>query len=117
MSSLLRLAATDPLLSQTLDNTQPPVYVINNQEEYNVKEILYMTKVQYSRSYQYKVLVKWKGYTQPTWEPLSTLTETAVLTSYEAIYGLVLPLTDTFERRGGNVTGQTRRMSQCLRHL
>jgi hypothetical protein len=49
--------------------------------------------------------VKWRGYARPTWEPLSILTETAVLASYEAIHGLVLPPTDTFEGGGGNVTG------------
>ena len=50
-SKLLCLAATDPLPSQTSDDAQPPAYVIDDQEEYDVKEILCTTKVQHRRGY------------------------------------------------------------------
>ena len=90
-SKLLRLAATDPLPSQTSDDAQPPAYVVDDQEEYDVEEILRTTKVRRGRGHQYKVLVKWKGYARPTWEPLSALADTAALASYEAVHGPVLP--------------------------
>ena len=89
-SKLLRLAATDPLLSQTSDDAQPPAYIVDDQEEYDVEEILRTTKVRRGRGHQYKVLVKWKGYARPTWEPLSALADTAALASYEAVHGPVL---------------------------
>jgi len=88
-SELLRLAATDPLPSQASDDAQPPAYVVNDQEEYDVEEILRTTKIRRGRGHQYKVLVKWKGYARPTWEPLSALADTAALASYEAIHGPV----------------------------
>jgi hypothetical protein len=50
------------------------------------------------------VLVKWKGYARPTWEPLSALADTAALASYEAIHGPVLPPTEavvSFQGGGG----------------
>ena len=50
-SKLLCLVATDPLLLQTSDDAQPPAYVIDDQEEYDVKEILCTTKVQRSPGY------------------------------------------------------------------
>ena len=37
------------------------------------------------------MLVKWKGYAQPTWEPLSALADIAALASYKAVHGPVLP--------------------------
>lgn len=103
-SKLLRLAATDPLPSQTSDDAQPPAYVIDDQEEYDVEEILRTTKVRRGRGYQHKVLVKWRGYARPTWEPLSALADTAALASYEAIHGPVLPPTEaavSFKGGGG----------------
>jgi len=90
-SELLRLAATDPLPSQTSDDAQPPAYVVDDQEEYDVEAILRTTKIRRGRGHQFKVLVKWKGYARPTWEPLSALSETAALASYEAIHGPICP--------------------------
>jgi hypothetical protein len=39
-SQLLRPALDDPLPSQVQDDSQPPPALINNEEEYDIKEIL-----------------------------------------------------------------------------
>jgi len=43
-----------------------------------------------------KLLVKWTGYSQPTWEPLNNFLDTAALDEFEAQHGKV-----TNEGRGG----------------
>jgi hypothetical protein len=84
-SDLLRLAATDPLPSQSLDDSRPPAVVINGQEEYSVERILRDRFVRRGRGRQHQALVKWVGYAQPTWEPVSALADTAAWASYEAL--------------------------------
>jgi hypothetical protein len=103
-SDLLRHAATDPLPSQVSDDAQPPAYVVDNQEEFGVEEILRTMKVRRGQGHQYKALVKWQGYARPTWEPLSALADTAALASYEATHGPICPLSNTtmsYEEGGG----------------
>lgn len=84
-SNLLRLAATDPLPSQSSDDSQPPAVVIDGQEEYSVERILQDRFVRRGRGRQHQALVKWVGYAQPTWEPVSALADTAAWASYEAL--------------------------------
>lgn len=85
--SLLRLAADDPLPSQQSDNHQPPAILADEGEEYEVEDILQAKKVRR----QWKVLVKWTGYVEPTWEPLDHMVDTAALARYEASHGEIGP--------------------------
>ena len=52
-----------------------------------------------------KVLVKWTGYAQPAWEPLSALLETEALDRYEAAHGRITEGDTTPGKEGDNVTG------------
>lgn len=94
--SLLRLAAEDPLPSQQRDNRQPGPILVNNEENYEVEEILQAKKV----GRGWKVLVKWTGWTEATWEPLQHLAETAALARYEAYHGKVGKKTTRRRGRG-----------------
>ena len=40
-----------------------------------------------------QVLVKWKGYVKPTWEPLTELKDTIVYGWFEDLYDLEAPTT------------------------
>ncbi|XP_044724307.1 reverse transcriptase (RNA-dependent DNA polymerase) domain-containing protein [Hirsutella rhossiliensis] len=64
--SLLRLAADDPLPSQTSDDYRPPAILTDDGELWEVEEILDRKKV----GREWKVLVKWVGWIGPTWEPV-----------------------------------------------
>ena len=46
------------------------------------------------------MLVKWTGYAQPTWEPLSAFLETEALDRYEATRGRITE-DNALPRRGG----------------
>ena len=83
--SLLRLAADDPLPSQTSDDHQPPAILTDDGELWEVEEIRGEKKV----GRQWKVLVKWVGYVEPTWEPVKHLADTTALAQYEAVHGKV----------------------------
>ena len=90
--SLLRPAGTDPLPSQIVAEAQPPAIISEDgEEEYEVEEILRARTRKIGRGSRREVLVKWTGYARPTWEPLSSLEDTAAL--------------DTFEKRHGPATG------------
>jgi hypothetical protein len=56
--NLVRLAAIDPLLSQIIDNIQPPPLLVNGEEEYKVKHILAVQRRKVGQGYYNKVLVK-----------------------------------------------------------
>lgn len=88
-TSLIRLAANDPLESQTLDDTQPAA--IQNQEngedEYGVEAILRCRTRRIGRGSRREALVQWIGYARPTWEPLRNFEETTALDRYEEQYG------------------------------
>ena len=86
---LLRPAATDPLPSQWQDDAQPPAIISDEgHAEWEVEEILRAWSRKYGKGKQWQVLMKWKGYAIPTWEPLHAMEETMAL--------------DTFERHWGN---------------
>jgi hypothetical protein len=88
-SKLLRPASYDPLPSQAQDDEQPPPQVVDDEEEWEVEEIRDEKVTKRGRRGQRKrqFLVKWKGYSMPTWEPYEALRDTAAL--------------DRWERRGG----------------
>lgn len=90
-TSLLRRAGTDPLPSQIQDNTQPPPIVTEQgDEEYGIEAILAARWRRRGRQQTREVLVKWVGYVDPTWEPLSELQQTTALDAFESAYGNVL---------------------------
>ena len=93
--SLLHPAASDPLPSQRTTNPQPPPEFVDGELEYGVEEILAERHVRRGRGRQRELLVKWAGYTDPTWEPAANLQDTAALDTYEA----------QSREGGGNVAG------------
>ena len=93
----MKRAAGDPLPSQVQDNTQPPAIIAEDtgEQEWFVEEILEARR----RGSGHQVLVKWTGYTQPTWEPLGALQDTEALDKYEATHGKITT-NDQGEKRG-----------------
>ena len=82
-SELLRIASTDPLTSQTTDDTQPDPVLVGDEEEYEVEKILKERIVRQGRGRKKQYLVKWTGYAKPTWEPASAIEDTTALEAYE----------------------------------
>ncbi len=117
---LLRPTAGDPLPSQVIDDAQPPAMLIDGQEEYLVEEILCARwKTIQGGHKRRQVLVKWKGYAQPTWEPLGEYDQTEALDAFEKRYGNAwnndgpredhdIPKNTRRGGKRGNVTGQAR---------
>jgi hypothetical protein len=86
---------------------QPPAIVTEDgEEEFEVEEILRARIRAIGRGSRREVLVKWKGYARPTWEPLISLEDTVALDIFEERFG---PAATTdgppFMGWGGNVTG------------
>jgi transposase InsO family protein len=77
--NLLRPAARDPFPSQRMHEPQPPAIVIDDQEEWEIEEILDEFRTRHRRNPRIRYLVKWTGYTQPTREPAEALSETIAL--------------------------------------
>lgn len=89
---LLKRAATDPLPSQIIDDEQPPPIlpqVCENQMDQNmepeqiVERILRAEKRRVGKGYKRYVLVKWKGFAEPTWETRKNMDETEALDIFE----------------------------------
>lgn len=79
-TSLLRPAARDPLPSQTIHEPQPPAILGEDDEpEWEIDNIIR----ERTSGRQRQFLVKWTGYTRPTWEPASALQDTTALDRYE----------------------------------
>ncbi|KAM4062023.1 reverse transcriptase (RNA-dependent DNA polymerase) [Hirsutella rhossiliensis] len=97
--SLLRLAADDPLPSQTSDDYRPPAILTDDGELWEVEEILDRKKV----GREWKVLVKWVGWIGPTWEPVKYVADTIALARYEEVHGKVgsKPPQSKRSKRGG----------------
>ena len=102
-TSLLRPAATDPLPSQTVDDSQPPAVVVDGEDEYIVEEIQGAKWVKRGRGRKRMALVKWRGFAETTWEPIAELQETVALDAYEEKYGPIE------ENDGPSVTACARR--------
>jgi transposase InsO family protein len=78
--SLLHAAAEDPLPGQV---TPPPLPVmVEGEEEWEVEEILDSRRIRGRLQY----LVKWRGFTDPTWEPEENLTEVEAVDTYHERY-------------------------------
>lgn len=89
---LLRPAGEEPLPSQKLADWQPPPIQVEGEDEWEVEAIQRQRKVRIGRGTREEVLVKWKGYSEPTWEPRSLLQDTSALDAFE-------------KEEGSNVTG------------
>ena len=72
--SLLEPVADVPALSGQIQ-PPPPSVIVDNEEEYEVEEIL--DSCRRGRALQY--LVKWVGYNHPTWEPVEFVKNSPVL--------------------------------------
>ena len=75
----LRLAATDPLPSQIVDNSQPEPIVVDRENEWEVECIASEHKINDKTFYA----VKWTGYAEITWEPREHMEDTAALDVWE----------------------------------
>jgi predicted aspartyl protease len=97
---LLKRAANDPLPSQKQDDWQPPAILEyqgdSQQKVYQIDDIINHKVLKNGTK---KLLVKWTGYSKPTWEPLQEFLETEALDRYESKHNL------TLDKGGGIVTG------------
>jgi hypothetical protein len=113
--TLLRPAAMNPLPSQRQDDTQPPAISSDDDgnPEWEIQEILRARTHKRGRGQQRQVLVKWKGYALPTWEPLQALKNTIALIEFERRWGDARyndgPIITTHhrKRKGANNDGPT----------
>ena len=78
-TNLLRRAAEDPLPSQELSYDEPVALQVDGFDEYEVEEILRHRR----RGRGWQVLVQFRGWPEPTWEPVRELMNTSALVSYE----------------------------------
>ncbi|MBD2359459.1 DDE-type integrase/transposase/recombinase [Tolypothrix sp. FACHB-123] len=88
---LLERAGNDPLPSQMIQDSRPgpvlaPIDGIEGEGEFAIEEIL-AAKNARGRGRKRQVLVRWEGYSTPTWEPLENVEDTAALASFESKYG------------------------------
>ena len=79
-ASLLKRAAADPFPNQRQGDSRPPVIMVDGEEEWEVERILKKCV----RDRQRQVLVKWKGYLTPTWEPAVALVDMEAYLVFEA---------------------------------
>lgn len=81
---LLRPATNDPLPSQQQDDNQPDPQLVNQQEEYEIENILDEATVRKGRGTQLWYLVKWTGYARATWEPAAALSDTTAASQWKS---------------------------------
>jgi transposase InsO family protein len=88
-TDMLRRASTDPAPGQIQDDIQPPPIIPEGaaDPEWEVEKILCARSRKRGRGQTRQCLVKWAGYAEPTWCPISDLAETAALEEYETLYG------------------------------
>ena len=79
-ASLLKRAAADPFPNQHQDDLRPPAITVDGEEEWEVERILRKR----IKGRQYQVLIKWKGYFTPTWEPAAALVDTEAYDIFKA---------------------------------
>lgn len=80
--SLLEPAASNPLPGQ--HNPPPPPIEVDNEEEFEIEDILDSRHFGRNRRLQY--LVRWTGYPDPTWEPAENLEEAAALDRFHHLF-------------------------------
>ena len=83
--NLIRRLPENPLPSQQLPDFQPPAITPSEETqdlvagEHRIDDILQHRR----RGVGFQLLVKWTGWPEPTWEPLSHFSDTAALEAYE----------------------------------
>ncbi|KAI0996011.1 hypothetical protein K3495_g12171, partial [Podosphaera aphanis] len=116
---LLRKASEDPLPSQYKDDVQPaPLIDPDNPEageEQVVERILRAERIRRGRGWVRRVLVKWKGFAEPTWENRSDMEDVEAMDRFESKFGTGDGVGEKEgsrqgkkprrRSRGGNVTG------------
>lgn len=81
-SRLLRPANSSPLPGQVIEESQPPGILVDGTEMYEVERILDQKRAP-GRGNRQKYLVKWVGYSRPTWEPDSSIKSTTAFADWE----------------------------------
>jgi transposase InsO family protein len=95
---LLRRAADNPLPSQIAHEPQPPALIKKDgTAEYEIERIL-DHDISRGKRKHLKLLVKWKGYTKPTWEPAEEFEETEAYENYLACHDVSKP-SQNYKRR------------------
>ncbi|KAI0993856.1 hypothetical protein K3495_g14328 [Podosphaera aphanis] len=88
---LIRRAGEDPLPSQIQDDSQPPPVMVTQGQRTNpeqvVQIILRAERVRRGRGWVRRVLVKWKGFAEPTWEDRSELENVKAMDEFEERFG------------------------------
>jgi hypothetical protein len=88
---LLQRAATDPFPSQQLQDAQPPPLIPQTEEnepEWAVERILRAEKHRKpGGKWERQLLIKWQGYSEPTWEPRENFEHLTDLDRFEQEYG------------------------------
>ena len=79
-ASLLKRAAADPFPNQRQNNSRPPAIIMDREEEWEMERILRRR----AKGRQRQVLMKWKGYLTPTWEPTEALANTEAYHIFKA---------------------------------
>jgi len=92
---LIRPAGRDKLPSQPQDESRPPAIQIDGEDEYRVELILDKALIRKGRNgstirkgkgLKWHYLVKWSGYSKPTWEPVEALEDTVAAEAWETKY-------------------------------
>lgn len=78
----LRLAGSNPLEGQTIDDWQPEGIRVDGEEEWQVEDIVGERNRRIGRGTTLEYLVQWVGYTMCSWEPSEYLTNTEALTRW-----------------------------------
>lgn len=99
---LLKIASTDPLPSQQLEDPQPPPTSEFGAPEHFVQRFCRSRLKKVGRGFQRQVLVKWDGYRDLTWEPREAFECTVALDVFEQKFGTG---DDVGEENPGTTTG------------
>lgn len=81
---LLKLVPSDPLPGQVNDDKRPDPVLIEGKQEWHIEEI---RDVKDGEEGEAVVQVKWTGYQNPTWEPVSYVADTRAWKDYTAKHG------------------------------
>jgi hypothetical protein len=84
---LLKRAGDDFFLSQIRDDTQLPPLFVDGKPEYTIEEIKRARLKKVGRGSRRKVLIKWKGYKEETWESREEFLKTEALAQFERKFG------------------------------
>jgi hypothetical protein len=87
---LVRRAASNPLPSQQLDDSQPGPLLeasMDEEEEWEIERVMRVEKTAWRGTELPWALVKWVGYVEPTWEPLDEVQHSDAFGRFREKYG------------------------------